>query len=1244
MNAWLTAKKRGRDDALIEVDRKKAIENRRKAKFVSRKQPTTCKIRKTAANKKKSKDDYDDDSFIADDDDDMDEGDYSEHDEIENYDDSEEVDEDIIDDEDSDTEPKHSKRPPSRTNGIADKNVVDDSNSSDEDNPGSTFFASYKPRTSIPPPAMRKKSDFFPKNRQNQKTAKTIAAPIKNPFNKINVDKASTGSRIRPFKSVLSNDSTDEYDDESVLFATEHNDSKEDDTTNEIVTQKTPKGKVNDKVLPAPDNDLEDTPEPTQKLALNGAKKSRLTKLKKPLVSCYSDDDTDESIKLIKNQTNRFATYAAPNKKLTKENPNNHSVSRISGADYCEDENEATALAWALSESAALASSGGSLSHDDGKSRVKIMPKNTAGTAKNIKNPSKVIYKDDIEDEVVQLHSDDEGDNDSYIDDDAEAASSILQTANALSKQVLQNMIHWTVQHCSEATESTRTNADGKNSNSVKIPMGMIVDGAVALSSVSAVNFNQNSSTSSNTDALDIDHKQSTWISKELMQQILPNVKLAEYQLIGVNWMALLHNMKCEIVDGSSSKKKKKRNEVSKAVKTTNVNGILADEMGLGKTVQTIAFLSWLHFMKTKGKIKENGIDTNPSAIVSIDEDSVKGNNDRHPKGNDRDDDSGMLPHLIVAPASVISNWENEFHKFAPQLNVVKYHGTLQERQDMQKDMMLRIPNSKAVDGKKKARPSIDNNIDIVLASVTYFQKEQSDDRSFLRRFRYEYVVVDEAHLLKNARGIRYKSLDKMISNHRLLLTGTPVQNSPKELMSLLCFLMPLFSRRGSGGEENDYDGNGGNDGGEGMLQHFISLEGKGSDAGGDQEAYRKLKQLFSPFVLRRRKQDVLNQILPPKERRVELVHLDDNARKQYDSIIEEHVEAKKSGMKLNFEHLFTQLRKAAHHPLLVRSRYRSPSEKEHLVHWFHQYGAFRGEANTKKRVAEELEKYSDFEIHLTAHDLVSENVHRREEIGRYLLSEDDLYSSAKFNLLRTLLPDLIHTKGHRVLIFSGWTTMLDLLTCLMDSLGLKYMRMDGQTDVSERQTLIDTYNNDPSIPVFLLSTRASGLGITLTSAQVCIIHDLDFNPFNDLQAEDRCHRIGQKEKVTVIKLVTADTVDQDVYAMQERKSRMNSAIMDNHSSPKNSSDNGTNNRSDEENQQWNAKEAKIQKDRIIETTMNRFIQEKNKQRLQQQSKNDDKICHELDPSENVRPQLFQASDGTSSVPAKNKPPTIEID
>lgn len=124
-----------------------------------------------------------------------------------------------------------------------------------------------------------------------------------------------------------------------------------------------------------------------------------------------------------------------------------------------------------------------------------------------------------------------------------------------------------------------------------------------------------------------------------------------------------------------------------------------------------------------------------------------------------------MPPHLVIAPASVVSNWVLEFQKFAPHLNVVKYHGTMDERMEIQSRLKQFLPN-KSNDLKEKAAP-----FDVIIAPVTYFQQEKSDDRYFLKKFNYEYLIVDEAHLLKNSRGMRYKSLDRFKTSHRLLLT-----------------------------------------------------------------------------------------------------------------------------------------------------------------------------------------------------------------------------------------------------------------------------------------------------------------------------------------------------------------------------------------------------------------------------------------------------------------------------------------
>jgi SWI/SNF-related matrix-associated actin-dependent regulator 1 of chromatin subfamily A len=124
-------------------------------------------------------------------------------------------------------------------------------------------------------------------------------------------------------------------------------------------------------------------------------------------------------------------------------------------------------------------------------------------------------------------------------------------------------------------------------------------------------------------------------------------------------------------------------------------------------------------------------------------------------------------------------------------------------------------------------------------------------------------------------------------------------------------------------------------------------------------------------------------------------------------------------------------------------------------------------------------------------------------------------------------------------LIFSQWTKMMDILGALLGDLGYSFLRLDGSTPVRERQRLIDEFEEHvDTIPIFLLSTRAGGLGINLTAADTVILHDLDFNPENDRQAEDRCHRIGQMKDVTVYKLITEECVDENIFDMGERKKR----------------------------------------------------------------------------------------------------------
>lgn len=321
--------------------------------------------------------------------------------------------------------------------------------------------------------------------------------------------------------------------------------------------------------------------------------------------------------------------------------------------------------------------------------------------------------------------------------------------------------------------------------------------------------------------------------------------------------------------------------------------------------------------------------------------------------------------------------------------------------------------------------------------------------------------------------------------------------------MSLLCFLMPLFTRKTKSSSRGDDSDDEGNDGGERMLEHFVHLEGqRGAKKGSaeaevnDATAYRKLKQLFAPFVLRRRKCEVLAQIIPPKTRKLDLIPLDASSRSIYDNLLASHLRAREernkrhkagkstahplaipSGKKPTDaaaqKHLFTSLRKAANHPLLLRTRHLDEASVKDLSHLLFKYGYFGQDATcTLALVRTELEKFSDYDIHCASSVLIDEDPDgRRRHLERYTLLEEDMFCSAKFVRLRALLPDLIE-KGHRILLFSQWTRVMDLMNNLMASMGMRFLRLDGTTPVSERQFMIDEFNEDANIPVFLLSTR----------------------------------------------------------------------------------------------------------------------------------------------------------------------------
>ncbi|KAM1169870.1 hypothetical protein TB2_020031 [Malus domestica] len=477
-------------------------------------------------------------------------------------------------------------------------------------------------------------------------------------------------------------------------------------------------------------------------------------------------------------------------------------------------------------------------------------------------------------------------------------------------------------------------------------------------------------------------------------------------------------------------------------------------------------------------------------------------------------DDPG--PHLIVCPASVLENWERELKKWCPSFTVLQYHGA------------ARSAYSKELNSLSKT--GLPPPFNVILVCYSLFERhsaQQKDDRKILKRWQWSCVLMDEAHALKDKNSYRWKNLMSVArsANQRLMLTGTPLQNDLHELWSMLEFMMPdLFTTE-------DVD-----------LKKLLSGE--------DRDLIGRMKSILGPFILRRLKSDVMQQLVP-KIQRVEYVVMEKKQDDAYKEAIEEYRAASRTRIAKTSEvnsnsilkviprrqisNYFVQFRKIANHPLLVRRIY-SDEDVVRFARKLHPMGAFGYEC-TLDKVIGELKSYSDFSIHrlLLCYGVTDK---------KGFLPDKYALRSAKSQALAELLPSLKQA-GHRVLIFSQWTSMLDILEWTLDVIGVTYRRLDGSTQVTERQTIVDTFNNDTSIFACLLSTRAGGQGLNLIGADTVVIHDMDFNPQIDRQAEDRCHRIGQVKPVTIYRLVTKGTVDENVYEIAKRKLVLDAAVLE---------------------------------------------------------------------------------------------------
>ena len=446
------------------------------------------------------------------------------------------------------------------------------------------------------------------------------------------------------------------------------------------------------------------------------------------------------------------------------------------------------------------------------------------------------------------------------------------------------------------------------------------------------------------------------------------------------------------------------------------MSGILADEMGLGKTLQSISMMGYVQW-------------TRPN--------------------------SG--PHIVVVPKSTLSNWMREIQKWCPSLRPVKLHGSKSERAETIKEHLSYGENQ---DSSKRT-------FDVLVTSyeITIIEK------SALSKIPWSYLILDEAHRVKNENSRLSTVLRELSVLHRMLLTGTPLQNNLHELWALLNFLLPeIFS------DSSDFD-------------EWFDLSNS-SDDDAKQEMIVQLHRLLKPFMLRRLKKDVAKSI-PPKKETLLFVGMSAMQRDLYKKVLERDMDAvvavgggRDRGRLLN---VVMQLRKATNHPYL-------------------------------------FEGVEDRSL---------------DPMGSHLID-----NCGKLVLLDKLLPKL-QSRGSRVLIFSQMTRLLDILEDYCEIREYDYCRLDGSTSYAVREESIDAFNAPNSKKfIFLLSTRAGGLGINLATADTVILYDSDWNPQVDLQAQDRAHRIGQTKPVNIFRLVTEDSVEEKIIERAEMKLRLDAVVI----------------------------------------------------------------------------------------------------
>ena len=472
-----------------------------------------------------------------------------------------------------------------------------------------------------------------------------------------------------------------------------------------------------------------------------------------------------------------------------------------------------------------------------------------------------------------------------------------------------------------------------------------------------------------------------------------------------------------------------------------HLHGILCDDMGLGKTLQTLCIVASDHHNRAEEFKKTEAPDVR------------------------------RLPSLIVCPPTLSGHWQQEINTYAPFLTCTAYVGPPADRQ--------------------RLRDQLDKT-DIVITSYDICR----NDADILAPLNWNYLVLDEGHLIKNPRAKITIAVKKLLSNHRLILSGTPIQNNVLELWSLFDFLMPGFL----GAEKVFLD----------RFAKPIAASRFSKSSSKEQEAgalaIEALHKQVLPFLLRRLKEEVLDD-LPPKILQNYYCDLSDLQKKLFDDFTKKEgktlAEKASAGDKESKQHIFQALqymRKLCNSPALVmKEGHKQFEETQRLL-------AKQGTSLRDPVHAPKLTALRDLLVDCG--------------IGIEPSSENDLTTESTY------------VSPHRALIFCQMKEMLDMvqndvLKKMLPS--VQYLRMDGSVDASKRQDIVNKFNSDPSYDCLLLTTSVGGLGLNLTGADTVIFVEHDWNPQKDLQAMDRAHRIGQKKVVNVYRLITRGTLEEKI-------------------------------------------------------------------------------------------------------------------